>query len=148
PTFWSSLTSISAEAEGIAVDELTIERFTISGLRDELSPVRLSGTLTRAGFDGEAAVRELLLDSLNPYVAPVLGYQLTAGRLSSTVRTRPSAGVLEATADVVLRGVDVLQTGRDVILEQSGVPLPVALRLLTGVGGSIDLTLPFSVNTE
>ncbi len=148
PTFWTSLTSISAEAEDLTVDPLTIAQFTIRGLRDELSPVTLRGTLSGAGLAGEAEVRELLLDSLNPYVAPVLGYQLTSGRLTSTIRTRPAEGLLQATADVVLRGVDVEQTGRDIILEQSGVPLPVALGLLTGVGGSIDLTLPFSVDTS
>lgn len=148
PAFWTSLTAVAGSAERIALPAWTIERFALAGKRDELSPVSLTGAVTAQGVGGRAEVKDVLLDSLNPYVAPRLGYRITAGRLSSVATATSEPPLLVSIADVVLQGVDVLQTGTDVILEQSGVPLPIALGLIASAGGRIDLTLPFSVNTR
>lgn len=147
PPFWTSLTDIAASAEQIAMPSGTVERFTLAGKRDELSPVVIAGTLGDEGLGGRVEVTDVLLDSLNPYIAPRLGYRITAGRLSTVATAHPRPPLLVSAADVVLKGVDVLQTGTDVILEQSGVPLPIALSLIADVGGRIDLRLPFSIDT-
>ena len=148
PPFWTSLTSVSASAEQVAVPPGTIEHFTLAAKRDELSPVAVSGTLTADGLGGRVEVSDILLDSLNPYIAPVLGYRVTAGRLSTVATATPQPPLLVSAADVVLSDVDVLQTGTDVILAQSGVPLPIALSLIADSSGKIDLRLPFSIDTS
>lgn len=148
PSFWTSLTGLSGSVEAIAWPERSIGRFALAGKRDELSPVALSGTLSDAGLGGRLELRDVLLDSLTPYVAPRLGYRFTAGRLSTVATADPEPPLLVSSADVVLQGAEVLQTGTDVILEQSGVPLPIALGLISGPGGRIDLTLPFSIDTR
>src|SRR5262249_11749200 len=107
-----------------------------------------TGALTEQGLDARANVQDVLLGSFNPFVAPVLGFRVTAGRLSSSVVAIPAPPMLESTVDLVLRGVDVLQTGRDVIQEQSGVPLPIALRLIANAAGEIRLSLPFFVDLK
>ena len=147
PPFWTSLTGVAATAEQIALPPGTVDRFTLTGKRDELSPVAVSGALTAQGLGGRVEVTDVLLDSLNPYIAPRLGYRITSGRLSTVATATPQPPLLVSAADLVLNGVDVLQTGTDVILEQSGVPLPIALSLIADAGGEIDLSLPFSINT-
>ncbi len=148
PAFWSSLTSVAATAETIAVPPGTVGHFTLTGKRDELSPVSVAGALTAEGLDARVEVTDVLLDSLNPYVAPLLGYRITAGRLSTVATTKSQPPLLVSVADVALSGVDVSQIGTDVILEQSGVPLTVALGLISDSGGRIDLNLPFSIDTR
>lgn len=148
PPFWTSLTDIAASAEQIAAPPGTVERFTLAGKRDELSPVVLTGTLGDDGLGGRVEVSDVLLDSLNPYIAPWLGYRITAGRLSTVATASPKPPLLVSAADVVLKGVDVVQTGTDAILAQSGVPLPIALSLIADAGGRIDLRLPFSIDTS
>jgi hypothetical protein len=147
PPFWTSLSDVTASATRIAVPPGTIEAFTLAGKRDELSPVLASGSVTPEGLGGRLQVTDVLLDSLNPYIAPRLGYRITAGRLSTVATATPDPPLLVSAAEVVLNGVDVLQTGTDIVLEQSGVPLPVALSLIADAGGQIDLKVPFSIDT-
>jgi hypothetical protein len=148
PPFWTSFTEVAAAAHEVRLPEWTIDAFEIEAKRDELSPAEVSGAWTAGGPDVRARIEDLLLESLNPYVAPVLGYRVTGGRLSSSASIEPAPRVLESTAEVVLRGVDVLQTGIDVIQQQSGVPLPIALGLIASPSGEIRLTLPLRVNLQ
>jgi hypothetical protein len=57
-----------------------------------------------------------MLPALNAYVSPLLGYDLTSGRLGADISVEPAPPLLAATANVKLRGVEVQQTGVDVIL--------------------------------
>ncbi len=148
PPFWTSLTDVTAEAEQISRSEGTIKSFKITAKQDELSPVEISGALSERGLDARADVQDVLLGSLNGYVSPVLGYRITSGRLSSSIVAAPAPPLLDSTVDIVLRGIDLLQTGRDTIQEQSGVPLPIALGLIANAAGEIRLTLPFMVDTR
>jgi hypothetical protein len=148
PPFWTSLTGLTGNAEEIALPALTVERFALSGKRDELSPVQIAGTLTADGLQGQVAVQDILLDSLNAYIAPVLGYRVVSGRLSTVATATSVPSLLQSTAEVVLNGLDVTQIGDDVIYQQSGVPLPIALGLIASPSGQIDLTLPLSVDTS
>jgi hypothetical protein len=84
--------------------------------------------------------------SLNPYVSPLLGYDVTAGWLTLQVDAAPAPPLYQATARMVLRGIDVLQTGVDAIQQQSGVPLPIALGLIADSAGQIDMTLPLALD--
>jgi hypothetical protein len=85
---------------------------------------------------------------MNPYVSPLLGYDVTAGWLSLDVDAQPAPPGYAATARMVLRGIDVLQTGVDVIQKQSGVPLPIALGLIADHAGEIDMTLPLAIDAD
>jgi hypothetical protein len=125
-----------------------VTSFSIAGKQDELSPIEVSGSLTAQGLEARASMENMLLPALNAYVSPLLGYDLTAGRLGFDVTVAPAPPLLAATANVSLRGVEVRQTGVDVIQQQSGVPLPIALSLISKRSGEIDLTLPVTVDTK
>ncbi|MGH7788162.1 MAG: DUF748 domain-containing protein, partial [Candidatus Binatia bacterium] len=148
PDYWTSLSHLTAAASEVRLPAATVERFTIAGRQDELSPIEIAGALTARGLEAQAAVQDVLLQSLNPYVAPLLGYDLTGGRLTVNIDAVPEPPFLAATARVVVRGADVQQTGVDVIQQQSGVPLPIALSLISNRSGEIDLTLPVTMDTS
>jgi hypothetical protein len=148
PAYWTSLSNLSAQATEVVWPATTVVSFTIAGKQDELSPIELSGALTAQGLKGQATLQEMMLEPLNPYVSRLLGYDLTAGRLSVDAKASQTPPLLAATANVVLRDVKVRQTGVDVIQSQSGVPLPIALSLIANSSGVIDLTLPMTVDTS
>jgi hypothetical protein len=147
PDYWMSLTNITLSASEALLPELTIADFEVAGRHDELSPMAISGSLTAKGLQGRAQVSDLLLESLNPFVSAFLGYKATAGRLSLTATVVPSLPLLDTTAKVVLRGIEVEQTGVDIIQSQSGVPFRIALSLIKTPSGEIALQLPFALDT-
>jgi hypothetical protein len=148
PTFWTAFTDLKEDADHIALTELKVGDFSFADKHDELSPTVISGSLTTSGLRAEAEVKDVLLESLNAYVSPALGYRFKAGRLSTTATTTPAPPLLKSIAEVVLRGVDLEQTGVDLVQAQSGVPLPIALSLISNLSGEVRLTLPLAVDTE
>lgn len=148
PVFWTAFTDLKVDAQRASLPEMTVGEFRFAAKHDELSPTVIAGSLTASGLRAEAEIKDVLLETLNTYVSPALGYRFTAGRLSTTATTTPAPPLLMSTADVVLRGVDLIQTGHDVIQEQSGVPLPIALSLISNFSGEIHLTLPLAIDTE
>ena len=148
PAYWASLTDIRMRLTAALLPELTIGRFEITGKEDELSPAKIAGTLTAKGLEGRAEVNDLLLESMNPYVAAILGYKATAGRMSLNVVAAPLPPLLKTTSDVVARRIDVEQTGVDLIQRQSGVPLRIALSLIKNAAGEITLRLPVVLDTS
>jgi hypothetical protein len=148
PAYWASLTDLSMRLNEALLPELTIGRFEITGKEDELSPAEIVGTLTAKGLEGRAEVNDLLLESMNPYVAAILGYKATAGRMSLNVVASPVPPLLKTTTDLVAGGIDVEQTGVDLIQSQSGVPLRIALSLIKNSAGEITLRLPVALDTS
>jgi len=146
PPYWTSLSGLRGEAVDDAQGRDGDGRFTLTGKQDEISAVEIVGRLTGGGVAGRGSVRDAPLQALNPYIAPLLGYDVTAGWLSLDVDARPAPPGYAATARMVLRGIDVRQTGVDVIQQQSGVPLPIALSLIADLAGTVDLTLPLSLD--
>lgn len=147
PPYWTALSELTFDAEGVRLPPPSIDHFHLAARYDELSPVDVSGSLGTKGLEAKAELEDVLLESMNAYVSPLLGYRVVSGRMSMSAVARPSASSLQSVIELVLRGVDVLQTGTDVIQSQSGVPLPVALSLISNAAGQIDLTLPISMDT-
>ena len=146
PPYWTILTDTTAEAHDVRLPERTVGYFKISGKQDELSPALVSGSFSEHGLDARIEISDVLLESMNAYVAPILGYRMISGRLSVTATAMPVPPLLQSHAEVVLEDVGVSQTGTDLVREQSGVPLPIALSLIADAAGEIRLTLPITVD--
>jgi hypothetical protein len=146
PPYWTSLTDTTAEAHDVRLPERTVGYFKVSGKQDELSPALVSGSFSEQGLDARIEISDVLLESMNAYVAPILGYRMISGRLSVTATAMPVPPLLQSHAEVVLEDVGVSQTGTDLVREQSGVPLPIALGLIANAAGEIHLTLPITVD--
>ena len=141
PPFWTSLTDIAATAEQVALPPGTVDHFTLAGKRDELSPVAMSGTYGADGLGARVEVKDVLLDSLNPYISPS---RVPHHRRPAVDGRHHDAEA--AAADLgrrsVLNGVDVLQTGTDVTRAERRPPRR-SRSAHRRFGGSNDLSLPF-----
>ncbi|MDX2169171.1 MAG: DUF748 domain-containing protein [Deltaproteobacteria bacterium] len=146
PDFWTSFGALSGEASDLRLPPAPGGAFSLTAKRDEISRVEISGAITDAGVQGRATLDDTMLSSFNPYVAPLLGFDVTAGWLSVVLQATPAGSQYDATAQLVLRGVEVSQVGEDAIQRQSGVPLPIALGLIADSSGTIDLTLPLAID--
>jgi hypothetical protein len=148
PAYWTALTSLHGQADGVVVPQMTVDHFDVNGHQDAISPAQLSGSITARGLEARGRVDDLLLESLNPFVTDILGYKATSGQLSLVARSKPEPPLLHATANVDLNRVGVEQTGMDFIQRATGVPFPVALGLITGLSGDIELELQAAVDTQ
>lgn len=148
PAYWTALASLQAQVDGVVLPQLTVDHFNVSGRQDAISPAQISGSVTGHGLEARGTVDDLLLESLNPFVTDILGYKATSGQLSLVARSKPEPPLLHATANVDLSRVEVEQTGVDLIQRETGVPFPIALGLIKGVSGNIDLELQAAVDTQ
>jgi hypothetical protein len=100
----------------------------------------------RPDFDLRAKVHELVLPSVNPYVASQIGLDIVEGRLIADASGRATAGQLrgEFRATVADLGfADRPEAGRDRVSRSIGVPLSTIIDLLEDPDGTIDIILPF-----
>ncbi|MBP1689633.1 MAG: hypothetical protein H6Q34_206, partial [Deltaproteobacteria bacterium] len=130
--------------EGIALAPLGAEHITLRGALDELSPLDVSGTIAPTGTTLVLRVDRLLLPPLNPYLAPMLGYEVQTGlaRIRSDVRL--DGTTLAADNDVVLSRFAMRAAGQDTVEQKIGTPLSVALALMKDTRGDIHLELPIA----
>lgn len=148
PPYWMGVASADVAARGVQLVPRDLEQLDASARQDELHPLHASARRTGAdAWRGELTVEQLSLPTLNPYLAPVLGYEAQAGTLTLDVDATLAGGKLSAASAVSLEDVGLRQTGLDVIQQQTGIPLGVALSLLKDVGGTVELTVPVEVDT-
>jgi len=142
PAYWAGVSSLAGTASGVRWPALAVERIALRGLHDEISPLDLGGRSVGTGVAGTISADRLSAATLNPYLAPVLGYRAEAGTVTLRVDGTLHPDAFRADTSVTLSGLSLLQTGLDVIGRETGVPLPVALSLLKGIGGDVELTVP------
>jgi uncharacterized protein involved in outer membrane biogenesis len=147
PHYWTGLAEVSLQATRLP-PAAEPGSFALQGLHDELSPIEVSGEHRGDVLSAAVEVSNFFISTLNPYVAPLLGYQATQGLLSLRALVRVRGAQLDADSELRLTDPRLLQTGLDTVAQQTGVPLPIALSLLADLGGTIELKVPFSGNLE
>jgi len=148
PPYWMGLASAMANVSELRFAPTVLDRLDLSGRQDEMHPVR--ATVQRLGdsrWQGSATLDGISLPTLNPYLAPVIGYEAQTGSLTLELTATLENDRLVATSEVSLDAVGLRQTGLDVIQRETGVPLTVALSLLKDVGGAIELSIPVQLDT-
>jgi hypothetical protein len=136
------LTDLTASADSIAAGPLRIEHITLKGKFDELSPFELDGSVAPRETALTFGVDRLLLPPLNPYLGPLLGYEIRSGlaRIASDVQLHGTA--LTAATDLVLSRFAMRAVGPDAVENTIGAPLSVTLALMKDTRGDIHLELP------
>lgn len=133
PPFWTAFNIVEASADRIGVAPFAVERLEISGWHDELSPVKLTGSWQPNVVALNLAVERFYLETLNPYLSPLLGYRTTGGLLSLQVEAREQSWPVSMDNQAVLSEMQLVATGVDAIQARSGIALPIALSLLEGL---------------
>ena len=142
------LTSTAMTVGDLQLVPAALSQLDLSARQDELHPVRASVQRTGdARWQAKATLDGISLPTLNPYLAPVLGYEAQTGSLTLDLDATLVHQKLAVTSALSLEDVGLKQTGLDVIQRQTGVPLTVAVSLLEDVGGEIALTIPVEIDT-
>lgn len=149
PPYWMGLASIAGSVGDVSIAPGALGTLELRARQDELHPVAASARHTGPErWQGSVSLDGMSLATLNPYLAPVLGYEAETGTLSVALRGTLDGSTLGASSAFTLDDVGLRQTGLDVIQRQTGVPLTVALGLLEDVGGEIALEVPVEVDTR
>lgn len=96
-------------------------------------------------FDIRAKVNELALPAVNPYLAPQVGLDITAGKLIFDAEGKAEGGQLTGELRPTVAGLrfaDRTGAGSDQVSRSIGMPLSTIIGLLEDADGTIALTLP------
>jgi hypothetical protein len=119
-----------------------------SGLVDELSPLRVEGTIgTRTQLVAE--VERLALPPFNAYLSGTAPYTVTGGAISGRSEIVLDRSELEVNNRIVLSRLGLGgAAGPDFVKRELGIPLTLAIALMKDYRGNIELTLPFGGNLQ
>jgi hypothetical protein len=148
PPYWRSLATFKSTAEAIDLPPLRVASLRATALVDELSPLRVDGTIgDRTHLVAE--VQQLALTPFNPYLREAAPYTVSSGTISAESEIVLERSELEVQNRVVLSRLGLKgTTGDDFVQREVGVPLTLALALMTDYRGNIELGLPFGGNVS
>ncbi len=143
PPYWRSLASFALTLDGVRTPPLAVARVRGRGLIDELSPLRIQGTIgpkTRLTAD----VEHVSLPPFNAYLAPVIDYLVSSGALTAHSEITLERSQLEVDNRIVVSRLG-LGSGseNDLAKREVGIPLTLAIALMKDYHGDIALDLPF-----
>src|SRR6185369_13278047 len=85
PPYWAGFAGLTGTARDLAWPAASVGRFEVRGLHDEISPLAANATVAAERLDAEASAERVSAPSLNPYLAPLLGYRADSGAISLRV---------------------------------------------------------------
>jgi hypothetical protein len=143
PPYWRSLASVTLRARDVSATPVSIPRVLLDGLVDELSPLRVEGTIG-ARTELRVDAKQVALPPFNVYLEDVSSYSVSSGLAEVRSEIVIERSALEATKRVVLSRLGVQGgDGRgDTLKQQIGLPLTLAIALMKDYRGNIALALP------
>ena len=142
--FAATIGELSGTVSGLASGADEPARLRLDGRVQPFGTARIRGTIALAApathTDIRASLRNLRLESFNPYVAKFAGYRIASGRLSAELRYEVRDGRLVGANQLAFEN---MQLGEK--LEQKGLldlPLDLAVALLADSKGRINLDIP------
>jgi len=146
PPYWRAVANLGIEASALEAPSIRIAELHASGLVDELSPLKVEGTIgSRTHLVGE--VERLALPPFNAYLGGTSSYTVSSGVVSGRSEITLERSELEVNNQVVLSRLGLSgNPGDDFAKRQLGIPLTLALALMKDYRGDIALDLPFGGN--
>ena len=143
PPYWRALASLNLDARRVEAPGLRIASLQAKGLVDEISPLRVEGTVgDRARVVAEVDRLDLL--PFNAYLQGAAPYIVASGLLTLRSEITLDRSQLEVNNHVVLSRFGLAGgEGDDFVKREVGIPLTLALALMKDYRGNIALALPF-----
>lgn len=142
PYYRGRIETLDVEAQGVRwpAGEIDALALTMTGLNG--AKLDLKGALSKDGSTLEGELVELPLEQFNPYLTSS-GYSLRKGALSLRSKGRFEAERFKTRSRVVVSALDLGGSQAESLFQESfGIPLSVALGLLTDLDGKITLAVP------
>ena len=143
PPYWRALASLDLDARRVEVPSLRVGSLRAKGLVDEISPLRVEGTIgSRTRLVAEVDRLDLL--PFNAYLAGAAPYVVSSGAVNVRSEITFERSQLEVNNQIVLSRLGLSGTeGEDFVKRELGIPLTLALALMKDYRGNIALALPF-----
>ena len=142
--FEATIRELAGTVSGLTSGAHEPARVRLDGRVQPFGSARIRGTIALAApathTDIRATLRNLRLESFNPYVAKFAGYRIASGRLSAQLRYEVREGRLVGANQLAFEN---MQLGEK--LEEKGLldlPLELAVALLADSKGRINLDIP------
>ncbi len=151
-----------AFSQSVLINELSLAELD-SNSPEKQSPIKISGTngeYTKFDFDGfikpftksinlavKGELTELALPPANPYIEKTLGFQFESGELDTKVDFKISNSKITGNSNVLIKGLVLAATenyDQNLLLEQSAMPLNVALGMLKDRDDNVELDIPLT----
>ncbi len=146
PPYRQELTGVTLTLSGLSERR---GRVTVHGIIGGGGALELQGQMDFAGKDrtvdlaGE--LRDFGLQTVNPYLARILGREARRGGLYTKAHYQVQGDHLSASHQIVITGLELTDvTDQDVVSQQVGLPMGLLLDLLKNKEGEIHLDLPVS----
>ncbi|MFZ1623515.1 MAG: DUF748 domain-containing protein [Gammaproteobacteria bacterium] len=146
PNFATGIGKLKGTISGLSSDPASRAKVDLDGEVDRYSPVTIRGEVNplaaETSLDMTMSFRNIEMASLTPYSGRFAGYTIRRGKLSADLNYKLNDRKLEADHKIV---VDQLELGDKVESPESiGLPLKLAVALLSDRNGVIDIELPVS----
>jgi hypothetical protein len=148
PPYWRALANLTLDARRLDAPALRIAAVAARGLIDEISPIRVEGTVAdRTRLVAEVERLDLL--PFNAYLQGVSPYTVSSGAVTGRSEITLERSQLEVNNHVVLSRLGLEGSeGEDFVKREVGIPLTLALALMKDYRGDIALGLPFGGNLK
>ncbi len=149
PFFSGEIRPLDIDARGIRSIGPTIDRFTVRANTVQRGLVEITGTLRPEGGTIVIDGKELALTPYNPYATTYSSYSLGSGALSVRTTVTFGGGRYDTKTALTLHQLAVRGAEGDALFKQQfGIPLTMAIALMSDLNGDIKLDVPVLVDEK
>jgi hypothetical protein len=148
PFYFDAFDPIVVDLQQLSMPDLQIQKIDVSAQSKAKGSISVKGGYAKKS-EIELVVKDLALTPFNPYVAGASPYSVSRGSLFVTTKAKIDGKKYDTTTYLTLSDFDLAsRSGQQLVLEQLGIPLTVAIALLRDWKGNIDLTVPVKVDEK
>src|SRR6185436_8411871 len=145
PFYFDAFDPVVVDLQQLSVPDLQIQKIDVSAQSKAKGSISVKGGYAKKS-DIELVVKDLALTPFNPYVTGASPYSISRGSLFVTTKAKIDGQKYDTTTYLTLSDFDLASRGgQQLVLEQLGIPLTVAIALLRDWKGNIDITVPVKV---
>jgi hypothetical protein len=149
PAYRGKVSSLDLRAKNLAYPENTFDTINLSLRAPGGAPVKVDGVREKGAVRIKSRIDNLPLAQFNSYVKTAAGYSISRGAATFGSTVSWTGKKYQSDNRLTLQGFTLAGAEGDSLFRQNfGVPLTLALSLLTDVSGKISLGVPLSGDRE
>lgn len=145
PFYRGKISAMTLKAHGLRIPENVFDDIAFSATLPGGAPLKVDAKQVKGVITLTAVGKGLGLQQFNPYVRQAAGYSISGGRLNVNSKVLYAPEKYDSTTKVEFDKLGVSGAeGDSLFLQKVGIPLTLALSLLTDLNGKISLGIPVS----
>ena len=145
PFYRGKISAMTLKAHGLRIPENVFDDIAFSATLPGGAPLKVDAKQAKGVITLTANGKGLALQQFNPYVTQAAGYSISGGRLNVNSKVHWAPDKYDSTTNIEFDKLGVSGAeGDSLFLQKVGIPLTLALSLLTDLNGKISLGIPVS----